>query len=215
MSQRDVEQKQSGDSDRPSTQWEMIRRRLKTVQETLEHESTPTVEEEKAILKARAKAMAQVPVGAQDDIVEREIVLFRLAHETYGLESCHIREIYPLREFTPLPCTPSFVMGLVNVRGHLISILDLKRFFDLRVEQLDSNSQIIILQNNEMEFGVLADGLLGVQQITLESLQPSLPTLTGVRQEFLLGITAERAIILDAAKLLSSREIVVYEEVEI
>jgi purine-binding chemotaxis protein CheW len=61
---------------------------------------------------------------------------------------------------------------------------------------------------------VLADSLLGVHQVARQTLQPSLPTLTGIRNEFLLGITPERVILLDAEKLLSSRDIIVYEEVE-
>jgi purine-binding chemotaxis protein CheW len=69
-------------------------------------------------------------------------------------------------------------------------------------------------ENGVMEIGILADALLEVRHVERASLQPALPTLTGLRQEFLLGITLDRVIVLDAEKLLSSREIVVYEDVE-
>jgi purine-binding chemotaxis protein CheW len=106
------------------------------------------------------------------------------------------------------------VLGLVNIRGQLLSIVDLKRFFGLASKELDSHNHAIVLHNPSMEFCVLADALLGVHPIARQSLQPALPTLTGLRNEFLLGITPDRVIVLDAEKLLSSRDIVVYEEVE-
>jgi purine-binding chemotaxis protein CheW len=64
-----------------------------------------------------------------------------------------------------------------------------------------------------MEFGILADEILGVQDILLGDLQPSLPTLTGIREEYLKGITREHVVLLDADKLLSDKNIMVREEV--
>ncbi|MCC6455548.1 MAG: purine-binding chemotaxis protein CheW [Caldilineaceae bacterium] len=211
------------DDERPNagsspTRWELIHRRLEAVQRMIEDGHAPTAEQEKVILKARARAMAQEPLHAQRNLPgaepELEIVTFRLAHETYGFESRHIREIYPLKELTPLPCTPPFVLGLINLRGRLLSVLDLKKFFGLSSQALDNHNQVIILHSETMEFGVLADALLGVYPIAPQSLQPSLPTLTSFRNEFLLGVTPDLVIILDAEKLLSNREILVHEEVE-
>jgi purine-binding chemotaxis protein CheW len=207
-------EKNGSHSERSSAaKWEEVYQRLQAVQNTLAQTNAPTADQKRAILKARARSLAQEPLQAQSDGRELEIVEFRLAHETYGFESCYIREVYPLRDFSPVPCTPPFVLGLVNVRGQLLSIVDLKKFFGLASKELDSHNQAIILRNQTMEFCVLADSLLGVRHVARQSLQPSLPILTGVRNQFLLGITSERVIILDAEKLLSSRDIIVYEEV--
>jgi len=64
-----------------------------------------------------------------------------------------------------------------------------------------------------MVFGILADAILGVRRISLAEIQPSLPTLTGIREKYLKGITPERTVILDAGKLLADEEIVVQEQV--
>ena len=48
-----------------------------------------------------------------------------------GLSPDFVREVYPLKDYTPLPCTPPFVLGLVNVRGQIISVIDIKKFFDI------------------------------------------------------------------------------------
>ena len=194
--------------------WDAVHRRLETVRIALEQGVTPSPERKQAVLKARAKAMMPAPAQQRDEASELEVVEFRLAHESYGLESRYVREVYPLKEFTPVPCTPSFVLGIVNVRGQLFSVLDLRKFFDLPTKGLTDLNQVIILQSDTMEFGVLADAILGVRRIAREIVQPSLPTLTGIRAEFLLGVTPERVVVLDAGKLLADRELVVYEEVE-
>jgi purine-binding chemotaxis protein CheW len=65
-----------------------------------------------------------------------------------------------------------------------------------------------------MHFGVLADAILGVRRVPVADIQPSLPTLTGIREQYLRGVTSERTIVLDAEKLLADRKIVVQEQVE-
>lgn len=65
-----------------------------------------------------------------------------------------------------------------------------------------------------MEFGILADAIIGARNIVVSELQTSLPTLTSIREEYLKGITKERTVILDAQKLLSDKSIVVHELVE-
>lgn len=169
--------------------------------------------DKKEILKARARALAQEP--KERDTAEEyiEVVEFLLAHETYGIESLYVREVYPLKELTPLPCTPPFVLGIINVRRQILSLIDLKKFFDLPEKGLTDLNKVIIVRTDAMELGILADVILGTRSIPLKEIQPTLPTLTGIRAEYLRGVTKERLIILDAEKILSDRKIVVYEEV--
>ncbi len=79
-------------------------------------------------LKERARALAREAAGIEEDESHLEVVEFMLAHERYALELTHIREVYPLKELTPLPGTPDFVLGIINVRGQILSIVDIKRF---------------------------------------------------------------------------------------
>jgi len=141
-----------------------------------------------------------------------EVVIFQLAYETYGIETAWVREVYPLKDLTPLPCTPGFVAGIVNVRGQVISVIDIKKFFDLPEKGLTDLNKVIILSNGVMEFGILADSVVEVKSIPLNKIQAGLPTLTGIREDYLRGITAERLVILDAAKLLTDSNIIVHEE---
>jgi purine-binding chemotaxis protein CheW len=175
---------------------------------------SPSVEERKRILKARARELARDSENEKTIDESLEVVEFLLAYEKYGIESCYVREIHPLRELTPVPCTPPFVLGVINVRGQIISVIDIKRFFDLPERGLTDLNKVIILRNTEMEFGILADVIFGVVRVPLRNLQPTLPTLTGIREEYLKGITGDRLAILDAEKLLSDEKLIVHEEVE-
>lgn len=166
------------------------------------------------ILRARALALARPPEHAPAAATLLEVLEFRLAQERYALEVRYVREVYPLKDLTPLPCTPPFVLGIVNLRGRILPVLDLKKFFDLPEQGLTDLHRIILVQGHELELGVLADAVMGVQSIPADSLQASLPTLTGIRSDYLKGVTAERLVILDAARILADPRIIVHEEVE-
>lgn len=192
--------------------WAEIHRRMEAVQATAEQKEVSLVEKKK-ILKTRAKALAQEPKTKEEVEEYIQVVEFLLAHEKYGIESSYVREIYPLKDFTPLPCTPPFVLGIINVRRQILSIIDIKKFFDLPEKGLTDLNKVIILRSDHMEFGILADNILGVRNFLPGELQPSLPTLTGIREEYLKGVTKDRTVVLDAEKLLSDKKIIIHETV--
>ncbi|TAK81896.1 MAG: purine-binding chemotaxis protein CheW [Betaproteobacteria bacterium] len=193
--------------------WRAVHRRLDAARAATERAWMPNAEETERTLKARAQALAREPGKAQAaDALE--IVEFVLAHERYGAETSFVREIHPLTNLTPLPCTPAFVLGVVNLRGEIVSVIDIKKFFELPEKGLTDLNKVVVLQSATMRFGVLADAVLGVRRVPVAEIQPSLPTLTGIREQYLKGVTSERTIVLDAEKLLKDESIVVQEEVE-
>jgi purine-binding chemotaxis protein CheW len=197
---------------RAAIDWCVIRQRLDAARTATEHAWLPDAQATARILKARAQALAREP-GEARDADALEIVEFMLAHERYGVETCFVRDIHPLTNLTPLPCTPAFVLGIVNLRGEIVSVIDLKKFFDLPEKGITDLNKVVVLQSATMRFGVLADAVLGVRRVPVAEIQPSLPTLTGVREEYLKGVTSARTIVLDAEKLLADAKIVVQEQV--
>jgi purine-binding chemotaxis protein CheW len=170
--------------------------------------------ETKRILKARAEALAREPARARAAAEHIEVVEFVLAYERYAVETRYVREVSPLENLTPLPCTPAFVLGIVNLRGEILSVIDLKKFFELPEKGLTDLNKVIVLEAENMRFGILADAVLSVRRISVDGIQPSLPTLTGVREAYLRGVTTERIVILDADKLLANERIIVLEQVD-
>ena len=190
--------------------WGRLRQRLETARTAVSSEPTP--DEKKAILRKRAKLLARQPlqdkIGGGLDVLE-----FLLTYERYAIEMRWVAETHPLKDLTPLPCTPPFVAGIINVRGRILSVIDIRKFFDLPEKGLTDLNRVIIVNNGEMEFGILADEILGTRTIPLSEVQPPLPTLTGIREEYLKGVTRERTAILDGDRLLSDKNLIVHEEI--
>lgn len=193
-----------------SIDWSEIHDRVESARQALAQGAALSPQERRAILRTRARALAREPqqvVSAQEFL---EIIEFRLASETYGIESAFIREVYPLKDITPLPGVPPFVLGIVNVRGQILSVVDLKKFFDLPEKGLGQLNKLIILRNEQMEFGILADEVLGARAIALEAIQATPPTVSEIGAEYLRGVTAECVIILDGQKILGNEKIIVH-----
>lgn len=165
------------------------------------------------ILKARALALAREPVASDAEGERIEIVEFLLADERYAIEASYIGEVYPLKDLTLLPCTPAFVLGVINLRGRILSVIDLRTFFDLPNRGLSDLNKVIVLHDDAMEFGLLADAIIAARWLPRSTLLPSLPTLTEIRAEYLLGVTPERLVVLDGGKILADSHMIVHEEV--
>jgi purine-binding chemotaxis protein CheW len=169
--------------------------------------------ETERILRARALALARAPRAAAMGTT-LELLEFRLASERYALESRHVQEVHPLRELTPLPGTPPFILGIVNVRGRILPVVDLKKFFELPERGLTDLHRIILVRGHGLELGLLADVIVGVRSVLADSLQPSLPTLTGIRADYLKGVGEGRLVVLDLDRLLADPRIIVHEDVD-
>ena len=166
------------------------------------------------ILRERAQALARPQSSAPAPSTMLELLEFRLGAERYALEIRHVQDVHPLRDLTPLPCTPPFVLGIVNVRGRILPVLDLKKFFDLPEQGLTDLHRIILVQGNDLDFGLLADVIVGVRSVPAGDLQPALPTLTGIRADYLKGIGEGGLVVLDLDRILSDPKVIIHDEVD-
>ena len=190
-----------------------VRRQIETVRATMEQGTALSPDEERRILKSRAQALSR-ELGTDAAAGETlEVVEFDLAGERYAFPLAEVREVSRLRELTPVPCTPPFVLGIINLRGEIRTVIDLKKFFDLPAAGITELNKIILIQHGDLPLGILADAIRGVRRIAIGDLQPALPTLTDVRADYLRGITSERLVVLDAGKILSDPRILVDDEV--
>jgi purine-binding chemotaxis protein CheW len=195
-----------------SVDWDEVHRRLESAAEALERGAAPSEEKQRSILKERARALALEtgPAATAKDFID--VIEFRLASEAYAIEYSFVREVHPLRDFTPLPGTPPFVLGIVNLRGQIVSVVDLRVFFNLPAKGLGDLNKVIVIRNDGMEFGILADEVTGVRTISRIGIQPSIPTLSGIGSEYLIGITDGGTPVLDAHTILSDERIIVEQE---
>ncbi len=163
-------------------------------------------------LKARARVLARKPSEQEQpsgDVLA--VTEFLLALERYALEFRFIREICPLKELTPLPCTPPFVLGIMNLRGQILSVIDFRQYVGLPVKGITEQNRVVILKSGDMEFGILADAILGMRTLPRREIRQQ-PFQTGILAHLIMGIAPDGCIVLDGEKILADRKIVVEEE---
>lgn len=189
--------------------WDEVKARLIKTGERLERTSR---ESSKEILRKRAQALA-APVRTEEEREGIQAAVFTLGNERFAFESACLQEVSPVTEIVPVPCTPPFVLGIVNLRGEVLSVIDLRKFFDLPDRGISDMNRLLVLASGEMRFGVLADAVEGVWTIETGGLK-KLPTLSGLREEYLLGVSPQGITVLDAGRLLADRSIIVYEKAD-
>ncbi len=173
-----------------------------------------SAQKKKEIFRSRSKELADELYEQNDDTGYFEVVEFILSFERYAIESFFVSEVTSLRDFTPVPCTPPFVLGITNIRGKIISVIDIKRFFNLPEKGLTNLNRVIVVQTPDMELGILADSIMGVRLISHNDIQPTLTTSTDIGSEFLQGVTEDRMIILDVEKILCHPQIIIHQEID-
>ena len=194
--------------------WDEVKNKISAWQDLFNNKMIIPPEERRSILKARAQVLA---VEKKLEIAQKEfieIVVFNLAAETYGIESKFVREVYPLKDFTTLPGLPDFVLGIVNIRGQIISVIDLKKFFNLPESGIGELNKVIVIRNEKMEFGILADTIEGTRSILLNEIQGSPVSTTGIGADYLKAITIDRIIIIDALRILEDEKIIINQETD-
>lgn len=198
---------------RSTVNWQEVYARIEQSRQLLEAGVERAPEEVKRILRERAQALAK-PLEAPAPTEVLDLLVFFLAGERYGVETPHVLEVVPLRELTPVPCTPSFVLGVINHHGRILPVLDFRRLLDLAEQGIAEGSRVVAVEAGGMTFGILADAVSGVERIGAHEVAPPPAAISGDRQTFLLGVTGEMVAVLDTEKITSDKKIVVHEQVE-
>lgn len=201
--------------------------------------SQPAPEQFKALLSPAATAAEELPGAAilaeiwakrAYELAEEpppvvvgqtlDLLVFWLGGERYGVEVTNVHEIYPLEQLTPVPRTPDFVAGVFSARGRILSVVDLRAFMGLPALKLTEQTKIIVVTNTDagsdtayLELGILADEVTDVTTIFEEDIQPPLiTTQTGLRAEYIRGVTAKMLVVLNLNSLLSDKRLIIQEE---
>jgi purine-binding chemotaxis protein CheW len=118
----------------------------------------------------------------------RAVLTFVVGGETYGLDILHIREIIKMVEITEVPRVPSFLLGVISVRGLVIPVLDLRRRLRLDDTPLTRAARILVADRDGEPFGLLVDAVTGVVRFSDAEIEPPPSTLSLADAGFLAGI---------------------------
>jgi purine-binding chemotaxis protein CheW len=198
---------------REAIDWDRTYARLEAARRALDASGHLPPDEVTRVLRARAQALARPVEEAPTPAEVLDCLVFSLAGERYGIEMPHVLEVLPLREPVPVPGTPSFVLGVVNHRGRILTVLDLRRLFDLAGQEVAERSRVVAVEAGGMTFGVYAEAVMGTVSVGAHEVAPPPVILTGDRQAFLRGVTGEMVAILDLETLARDPRITVNDEV--
>lgn len=131
---------------------------------------------------------------------ELQIVTFEVNEHLFGFEISAIKEINKISAVTPLPCTPEYIRGIVNLRGELVTIIDIKSIFYKKQSELLENTRIIIIERNRDEVGVVAEKVNEVRRVKKELLEKVKKDEIGIDNRYIKYILKDNekmVIILD------------------
>lgn len=138
-----------------------------------------------------------------------QLVSFCLGDEEYGIEITKIQEIILMGEITRVPQTPAYVKGLINLRSHVIPILDLRLRFGLPEIDITDETRIMVVNAVGKTIGLIVDAVSEVLRVSEEQIAPPPPTVAGLGREYLTGLVQldqRLLILLDIDRLLSQEQ---------
>ncbi len=150
--------------------------------------------------------MAAITDTAQ---TEKQLVVFDLASEGYGVDIGAVREIIRMQEITRVPRSPEFVEGVINLRGKVIPVIDLRKRFGLQVADQSKDNRIVVVDIGKQDIGVIVDAVTEVLRISADSVEPPTSVITSADSDYLLGIAkleSRLIILLDLESVLSEEE---------
>jgi len=159
------------------------------------------------ILQERARKTA-IKEQIQQTLESIAVLQFSLYPAVFAIRQSYITEVFSLTDITALPGTPAFVMGVVNRRGKVICIINLKELLNIKSVGLTEMNKIICLKKGETEFGIVADVLLGTTLIDKDELSTE-SLINNSAINFIDGVLPNGTIVLNDNALLDSRALVV------
>jgi len=117
----------------------------------------------------------------------RQIILFRLSREWYGVEIINVREVTRVGKITYLPSSPEHIAGIVNLRGKILSVTDLKTMIGLAHEEPTDKARIIALESGMLETGLLVDEVVESIEVPVSKIEPPLVTLPAEEAGYIEG----------------------------
>lgn len=148
-------------------------------------------------------------IDSRTDPVSRWVT-FKLENEVYGIDVMQVREVLRSTEIAPVPGAPSYVLGIINLRGNVVTIVDTRARFGLGHRDTDDSSRILILEAADHVIGFLVDSVCEVAELSASQIEQAPDTGSGEASRYISGLCNREdglLILLDANKMLSDEEL--------
>ncbi|MDD9195541.1 chemotaxis protein CheW [Aliivibrio sp. S3MY1] len=157
--------------------------------------------------------MSQInEVEIRKDQVNDEVlqwVTFQLEEETYGINVMQVREVLRHTEIAPVPGAPDYVLGIINLRGNVVTVIDTRSRFGLMQGEITDNTRIIVIESERQVIGILVDSVAEVVYLRSSEIDTTPSVGTDESSKFIQGVSNREGkllILVDLNKLLSEDE---------
>ena len=176
----------------------------------LQRPAFPNSQQDQKTLQQRAQKLAHHQTNQKDDHDAVLFIQFQLSKDDYyGIPYHYADSIIPCSGLTPVPHTPGFIAGVIHRRGELLTVIDLNPFFAKPAHNLQSDTQIVVIQAAGMTVGILTDHIDGNDRYSPKQLTSTLRSTDGAGQEFVEGIHQGKVAILNLERFLSNPSLAV------
>ena len=144
---------------------------------------------------------------AEDEVLQW--VTFQLDRETYGINVMQVQEVLRYTEIAPVPGAPDYVLGIINLRGNVVTVIDTRSRFGLQPAEVSDNSRIVIIEAEKQVIGILVDSVAEVVYLRVSEIDVAPSVGTEESAKFIQGVSnrdGELLILVDLNKLLSDEE---------
>lgn len=139
-----------------------------------------------------------------------QLVSFKVGNEEFGVDILQVHEINKMTEITRVPKAPDFVEGVINLRGRIIPIVDLRKRFGMAPKEKDKETRIIVVDINGQTIGFIVDSVSEVIRLPQENVEDAPDLVTGIDAEYIKGVGKMQdrlLILLDLEKILTKKEV--------
>ena len=160
--------------------------------------------------------MEAVAEKKEASIHEGKYLTFVLGSEEYGIEIIKVREIIGIMDITTVPQTPDYMKGVINLRGKVIPVIDLRLKFSMSEEEYTQETCVIVVEVNNTHIGIIVDSVSEVQDISGSEIEEPPVLGKGVDTNFILGmgkVKEKIIILLDIEKVLTSEDLDMAKEI--
>lgn len=137
-------------------------------------------------------------------------VTFRLGDETYGVNVMQVQEVLRVSEIAPVPGAPDYVIGIINLRGNVVSVLDTRKRFGLMAREIDDSTRIIIIEIDNQTIGMMVDAVAEVEDVEQGDIDSAPNVGNEDSSRYIAGVVSRERnllILVDLHRLLSEREL--------
>jgi len=144
---------------------------------------------------------------AEDPVTQ--LVTFRLQDETYGINVMMVQEVLRVSEIAPVPGAPGYVLGIINLRGNVVTVIDTRSRFGLSMTEMDDSSRIVIIESDKQVVGILVDSVAEVVELNMSEIDVAPNVGNDDTSRYIQGVATKNEdllIVVDLNKLLTEDE---------